>query len=206
MKVNEELSRIRARIMNCTACPLHVGRKNPVPGEGPADAPLLLVGEAPGREEDETGRPFVGMAGRLLTEMLKEAGVPRSSVYITSVIKCRPPGNRNPKKGEIEACRGYLLEQIAAVRPEVVVLMGNVALNSLKEVWKLPGGNIGEISGELYDRGDFKVLVTYHPAGVLRDRRRKRPLFVSHIRLAVKEAVKKRGEGWLGLRLEKFEG
>lgn len=202
--MDEELSRIRERIMRCTACPLHEGRKNPVPGEGAPDAPLFLVGEAPGREEDESGRPFVGMAGRLLTDMLKEAGVPRSAVFITSVIKCRPPGNRNPKKEEIEACRGYLLEQIAAVKPEVVVLMGNVALSSLKDVWDLPEEKLGDICGKIYDRGDLKVLVTYHPAGVLRDRRRKRPLFVSHIQQARDVASEARGKRWLGRKLEEF--
>lgn len=202
--MNEELARIRERIMRCTACPLHEGRKNPVPGEGPAGAPIFLVGEAPGREEDETGRPFVGMAGRLLTEMLKEAGVPRSSVFITSVIKCRPPGNRNPKREEIEACREHLLRQIEAVRPAVVVLMGNVALTSLKDVWDLPAGNIGDTGGKIFERGDLKILVTYHPAGVLRDRKRKRPIFVSHIRLAREVATEARGVEWLGKKLEEF--
>jgi len=200
----ERLNEIKKRIALCRACPLYKGRKNTVPGEGPADAPILLIGEAPGREEDETGRPFVGMAGRFLTDMLREAGVPRGSVFITSVIKCRPPGNRNPKAEEIKACRGFLLEQIEVIRPSVVVIMGNVALTSLRKVWNLPEGGVGEVRGRVYDVEDFHTIVTFHPAGVMRDRIKKRPLFVSDIKTAREIAVKERGRNWAVRRLGDF--
>lgn len=120
----EELLRA---IATCRRCPLHRHRKNPVPGEGPRDARIMLVGEAPGSSEDEAGRPFVGAAGRLLTAVLEASGIPRSSVYITNVVKCRPPGNREPKPEEIEACSPYLEAQIRLIRPRIVVTLGNVA-------------------------------------------------------------------------------
>ena len=133
-----------------------------MPGSGPAPADIMLVGEAPGREEDLTGKPFVGRAGRLLDEALVQAGLERSKVFITSIIKCRPPENRKPKKAEIDQCRPYLLAQIDIIHPKIICLMGNTASLAIlgKQGVTILRGQI------LQDR----FLVTYHPAAVLRNR------------------------------------
>jgi DNA polymerase len=119
MRQNEsaELATVHSEIVGCTKCELHKSRKNAVPGEGPADAKIMFVGEGPGQNEDELGRPFVGAAGRLLTELLESIGLSRSEVFITNIVKCRPPGNRAPRKPEIEACNPYLMSQIRLIKP-----------------------------------------------------------------------------------------
>src|SRR5256886_3081573 len=118
-------------VRSCTLCRLHSGRIHAVPGEGPLDANVFLIGEAPGREEDATGAPFVGSAGKILDKALAAARILRSSVFITNVVKCRPPANRGPRSDEIESCRPYLMTQIAAVRPKVAVTLGSTALKAL---------------------------------------------------------------------------
>jgi uracil-DNA glycosylase family 4 len=133
-----------------------------VPGEGPSSSPVMLVGEAPGAQEDQTGRPFVGRAGRLLTMAMTEAGIDRSEVFITSVIKCRPPKNRKPKKSEVEACLPYLEAQMELVKPRAVVLMGNVATRAILGI-----DGVTSRHGQLH-RGRF--ILTFHPAAVLRNK------------------------------------
>jgi uracil-DNA glycosylase family 4 len=157
-----DLSRLDQQICACHLCSLSDGRKRAVPGSGPAPADIMLVGEAPGREEDLTGKPFVGRAGRLLDEALVQAGLERSTVFITSVIKCRPPENRKPKKAEIDQCRPYLQAQIDILHPKIICLMGNTATLAIlgKQGVTILRGQI------LHDR----FLVTYHPAAVLRNR------------------------------------
>ncbi len=120
-----------AAVRSCTLCRLHSSRIHAVPGEGPLEADVFLIGEAPGREEDATGTPFVGSAGKILDKALAAARLLRSSVYITNVVKCRPPANRGPRSDEIESCRPYLMTQIAAVRPKVLVTLGSTALKAL---------------------------------------------------------------------------
>src|SRR2546427_11883908 len=115
-------------VRSCTLCRLHAGRTHAVPGEGPLDADVFLIGEAPGREEDAIGVPFVGSAGKILDKALADARILRSSVFITNVVKCRPPANRGPRSDEIESCRPYLMTQIAAVRPKVLGTLGSTAL------------------------------------------------------------------------------
>jgi len=156
----------------CVRCRLHEGRTNAVPGEGPADATVMLVGEAPGKEEDASGRPFVGSAGRILEAALKAAGLPRDVVFITNVVKCRPPGNRTPKADEIGACRPYLLKQIAAVRPKVLVTLGSTALRGLLG----PGNELKEARSKTLRWGEIPVIPTYHPAAVLYNRKLERAL------------------------------
>ncbi len=157
------LQEIAERIATCRRCPLGMRRRNPVPGEGSADAALMLVGEAPGREEDSTGRPFVGRAGKLLDGVLRESGLRRDEVFITSVIKCRPPGNRRPKKAELTSCLPYLTAQIEVLQPRVVLLLGGVAAGALLNV-----GRVGSARG-IPVRAERIYLVTYHPAAVLRN-------------------------------------
>ena len=159
----QSLKEIAGEINTCRRCALSKSRSRAVPGEGSAGARLMLVGEAPGREEDESGRPFVGRAGRLLTRMLGEAGVSRGEVFITSVVKCRPPNNRRPKKKEIRACLPYLRRQLAAVDPRVVLLLGGVAAEAVLGIRK-----VGEARGRPVGKGRT-YLVTYHPAAVLRN-------------------------------------
>jgi uracil-DNA glycosylase family 4 len=125
------LDHIHSRIMLCQICDLAIGRTKAVPGEGPCRSKIMLIGEAPGAEEDITGRPFVGRDGRLLDRSLNLAGIKRSDVFITSVIKCRPPANRKPKSTEIESCHPYLQYQIDLIHPKVIGLMGNVAAKAI---------------------------------------------------------------------------
>jgi len=155
------LNSLDEEIRSCHKCPLARGRRKAVPGEGPERAEIFLVGEAPGREEDLAGRPFVGRAGSILDRCLDEAGIDRSEIFITSVVKCRPPDNRRPTKKEMEACRPYLEFQIELTRPKVVCLMGNVATRAVLNLEGVTSLR-GRVFREIY-------LVTFHPAAVLRN-------------------------------------
>jgi uracil-DNA glycosylase len=149
----------------CMLCRLHEERTNVVFGEGAAAADVVVVGEAPGQEEDRTGRPFVGRAGRLLDLMLMTAGFPREQVYICNVLKCRPPGNRNPLPDEVAACTGsYLHAQIEAVAPRVVLAVGKFASQALLESEE----SIGRLRGAVHAWRGLPLIVTYHPAYLLR--------------------------------------
>lgn len=157
-----DIDHVNRKISSCRLCPLFLERTLTVPGCGPASAEIMLIGEAPGREEDLTGKPFVGRAGRLLDAALEQAGLERSRVFITSVIKCRPPKNRKPKKKEIDQCRRYLESQIEIVHPKIIGLMGNTAAQAVLGMQGIAQLR-GRILQELY-------LVTFHPAAVLRNR------------------------------------
>jgi DNA polymerase len=158
----------------CTRCKLHLARKRVVPGEGPLNASIMMIGEAPGEREDEEGRPFVGAAGQLLTKLLNSVGIRREDVYITNIVKCRPPNNRDPEPDEIDACRPYLVTQILIVRPKVIICLGR---HSAREVLMMAGypenlvSNIGSIRGRVFNvrigNIEVKVLPTYHPAAAL---------------------------------------
>lgn len=167
----EEYKRLVEEIRNCKKCPLYRTRKNAVPGEGPLDADVMLVGEAPGRKEDEQGRPFVGMAGKLLDAILEKVGMPRNTVYITNVVKCRPPGNRDPKPDEIRACLPYLRRQIELVRPKIIVALGRISGKLLFEAAGLRWSGISKERGKLRDARvfgvDVRLIATYHPAAAL---------------------------------------
>jgi DNA polymerase len=159
----EQLATIAGEVATCTRCPLHVGRTLSVPGEGNVLSDVLLVGEGPGQREDATGRPFVGPAGRLLGELLGSIGWKRDDVFITNVVKCRPPGNRDPEPTEIAACAGYLDRQETALEPILVVTLGRYSLQRY-----LPGSRISEVHGRLRRAGSRYVLPMYHPAAALR--------------------------------------
>lgn len=162
-------------IASCTLCDLSQSRTSAVPGEGPTEAEIFLVGEAPGRDEDATGRPFVGRAGKLLDRALDDAGIKRSQAFITSVVKCRPPKNRRPNKREMQTCLPYLRQQIQLVNPKVICLMGNVASSAL-----LGKQGITALRGQVFEG---RYLVTYHPAAVLRNPNRWEE-FVSDLKIA----------------------
>lgn len=178
------LSEIAERIINCTKCDLAEGRTNAVPGEGPQHAEIFFVGEAPGAKEDETGRPFVGQSGKLMTELIQEAGMKREDCFITSIIKCRPPDNRNPKKEEIKSCVPYLLSQIDSVSPKVIMPMGNVSYEVFSHTFYLPKKKVGDVRGQvfrLHSTSAMYLIPTYHPAGLLYNRKLI-PLFLEDLK------------------------
>ncbi|MDI6796189.1 MAG: uracil-DNA glycosylase [Desulfatibacillaceae bacterium] len=160
----ETLEQIRADLGDCRRCPLCNGRANLVFGEGNPKAQILFAGEGPGREEDEQGRPFVGEAGRLLTKIIAAMGRSREEVYIANVVKCRPPGNRDPKPDEISACIPFLKRQIQSIRPIVIVALGRVSAHTLLGV----STPITKLRGELGFFGEFPVMPTFHPSYLLR--------------------------------------
>lgn len=163
--VQDELEKLQAEIFSCKRCPLHKGRKNPVLGEGNPKALLVFVGEAPGAEEDEKGRPFVGRAGELLTKIIRAMGLSRQEVYITNVVKCRPPNNRNPKPEEVKACMPYLLRQIELIRPRLICALGTVAAQSILGKQE----PITSLRRHFHDWKGIKVMATFHPAFLLRN-------------------------------------
>ena len=165
------LSTIAKAVEACTRCPLYKTANRGVPGEGDAKARLVCVGEAPGANEDETGRPFVGQAGQLLTKILAAVDLKREEVFITNVVKHRPPGNRNPAPGEIEACSPYLVRQLELIKPKVIVAFGTFAAQTLLNT-KTP---IGKLRGEIHRYHGIPLVVTYHPAALLRNPSWKRP-------------------------------
>jgi uracil-DNA glycosylase len=165
------LEAVAERIRTTYCCELCPHRTNAVPGEGNAEARLVLVGEGPGATEDASGRPFVGQAGRLLDSILEAIEVPRTSVYITNIVKCRPPQNRKPLPDEIAACIPYLHRQLELIRPKVIVAMGGTAGESLLGVRK----SLGELRGKVHTYNGIPLIATYHPAALLRNPNWKKP-------------------------------
>src|SRR5438270_8350375 len=165
------LKAIREVIGDCIRCKLHKqGRKQIVFGVGNPNAELMFIGEAPGADEDQQGIPFVGRAGQLLTNMISAMGLKREDIYIANIIKCRPPGNRTPEREECETCAPFLMRQIAAIRPKVIVALGAVAAKTLLAI----NAPMAELRGQWYDFRGTKLAVTYHPAFLLRDPRQKK--------------------------------
>jgi len=165
------LTTIAKAVESCTRCPLFKTATRGVPGEGDPKARLVCVGEAPGANEDETGLPFVGQAGQLLTKILAAVDLTREEVFITNVVKHRPPGNRNPAPNEIEACSPYLVRQLELIKPKVIVAFGTFAAQTLLNT-KTP---IGKLRGEVHRYHGIPLVVTYHPAALLRNPSWKRP-------------------------------
>ncbi|MDD3049594.1 MAG: uracil-DNA glycosylase [Candidatus Cloacimonetes bacterium] len=159
------IEELKEKYKNCRKCPLFKERTNLVYGEGSSSPILMLIGEGPGGEEDKTGKPFVGRAGQLLTKMLKAINIERDEVYITNIVKCRPPQNRNPLPSESEICIKYLYEQIELLNPRLILLLGKVAsVNLLKKNLK-----IDEFRKEVFFFNNAKTFVTYHPSALLRN-------------------------------------
>jgi len=166
-----QLAALAATVAGCTRCRLSEGRSKVVFGSGNPNAELMLIGEGPGAEEDRQGLPFVGPAGELLTKIIQAIDLQRDDIYIANVVKCRPPGNRDPQPDEVTACRGFLEKQIALVQPRVIVALGKVAAQTLL-------GNespIGQMRGRWYRIHGVPAMVTYHPAALLRNQALKRP-------------------------------
>lgn len=163
MSDEQELETLAKQITVCTKCELHRSRKKAVPGEGPTHAEIMFIGEGPGFHENEQGRPFVGAAGQFLDQLLQQAGVTRSDVWITNVVKCRPPGNRDPLPDEIETCTSnYLQHQIEIVNPSIIVTLGRFSMGLFFKAAK-----ITQIHGQMRKVGDRFVIAMYHPAAAL---------------------------------------
>lgn len=156
---------IKEKILNCQKCGLSQGRTNAVPGEGTLEADLLFVGEAPGRDEDRQGRPFVGRAGQLLTKIIHAMKFRREEVYITNVVKCRPPENRTPQREEIEQCKDYLLQQIQMINPRVIVTLGKVATDFFIKSRM----GMTSLRGQFHEFGSIRIMPTFHPSYLIRN-------------------------------------
>jgi len=167
----ESLEEIAKKVKDCTRCALYQTATNPVPGEGNPKAELVCVGEAPGAREDQTGRPFIGQAGQLLTKILAAIDLTREQVFICNVLKHRPPGNRNPLPAEVEACSPYLIRQLELIKPKVIVAFGTFAAQTLLNT-KTP---LGQLRGLIHQYHGIPLVVTYHPAALLRNPAWKRP-------------------------------
>jgi uracil-DNA glycosylase family 4 len=160
--VSLTLEEIAAQVRACTRCELYRSRTQGVPGDGNPDAEIMFIGEAPGWHEDKQGLPFVGAAGQFLNEMLESIGLARSEVFVTNIVKSRPPGNRDPLPDEIAACSIYLDAQIAVIKPKVIVTLGRFSMSR----W-FPGERISRIHGQARKFGSFVVVPMYHPAAAL---------------------------------------
>ncbi|MCX8116362.1 MAG: uracil-DNA glycosylase [Desulfobacterota bacterium] len=174
------LSEIRSELGDCRRCPLHRTRKTIVFGEGNEQARLMLIGEGPGYEEDVQGRPFVGKAGQLLTRILQAIQLQREEVYITNIVKCRPPQNRNPEPEEVEACSPFLWKQIQAIRPKVICALGTVSAQTLLRT----DAKITALRGRSFEVSGIPVFPTYHPAYLLRNPDKKREVWEDMKRIA----------------------
>ena len=159
-----ELEQLAEQIHACKRCRLAQGRLRAVPGEGPEDADILFIGEAPGFNEDRQGRPFVGASGKLLEQLIASLGLTRKQVYIANVVKCRPPENRAPLPDEIEACRPYLDRQIELIQPKLVITLGRFSMAR-----SFPGQSITQIHGQVKREGDVSIVPMFHPAAALRN-------------------------------------
>ena len=173
----EELEVVAAEVRSCPRCRLSQTRKRAVPGEGPSNAKLMFVGEGPGYWEDQEGRPFVGNAGKLLEELLAVISLTRADVYITNVVKCRPPNNRDPMPDELAACHEYLVRQIAAIEPRLIVTLGRFSAAKFFP----PGRSMRMMHGTTVKFGRTTCMAVYHPAAALRDASLK-PLLIEDFR------------------------
>ena len=171
-----DLSKIAAKIGKCKKCPLHENRTNTVPGEGNAKADLLFIGEGPGKKEDELARPFVGPAGKLLEELLGTINLTREDVFIANVVKCRPPGNRDPLPEEVEACWPYLQQQVALINPKLIILLGRHSLDRFIPNMKISQARGKPMRREVENLGRYVFYPIYHPAAALHNPNNREPL------------------------------
>ena len=162
MTTEETLAQIAKEVSGCQKCALYHSRKKSVPGEGPADSEIMFIGEGPGFHENEQGRPFVGAAGQFLDELLAQAGLKRPKVWIGNVVKCRPPGNRDPLPEELSACNAYLERQMEAINPKIIITLGRYSMAKF-----MPGAKISAVHGQMRRVGERFVIAMFHPAAAL---------------------------------------
>jgi DNA polymerase len=167
------LTEVRRELGECTRCKLHLTRRQIVFGEGSEKAQLVFIGEGPGQDEDRQGRPFVGKAGQLLTRIISAIGLRREEVYITNIIKCRPPHNRNPQQEEIATCEPFLNKQLEIIQPKVICALGTFAAQTLLKTDE----KISQLRGRFFSCRGIKVMPTYHPAFLLRNPHKKREVW-----------------------------
>jgi uracil-DNA glycosylase family 4 len=160
--MNNTIEKIKQQVINCKKCKLSETRTNAVPGKGNFKSDVILIGEAPGRNEDKNGEPFVGAAGKRLEEALKKTGIERKDVYITNVVKCRPPSNRVPIDEERKACQDYIKNEIKIIQPKIICILGNTAFNSM-----LGGGEITKFRGKTVRKNNQIYFLTIHPAATI---------------------------------------
>lgn len=165
----ETLEELENEVKKCNKCKLCRTRNNTVFGQGNKNSKIMFIGEAPGGDEDLTGKPFVGKAGKLMNEAFKGIGINRDDVYIANIIKCRPPNNRNPEYDEVNACINYLRNQVMLIKPEIIVLLGSVALKSILGEEYM----ITKCRGKWIDKKGIRYMPTFHPAALLRDENKK---------------------------------
>lgn len=178
MSTEQSLAGIASEISVCTRCALHTSRKHPVAGEGPADARVMFIGEMPGFYENEQGRPFVGASGQFLSQLLAQAELRRSEVWIGNIVKCRPPGNRDPLPEELTVCGEFLERQIEAIDPDVIITLGRYSMGRF-----LPGARIGSVHGQLRKVGSRYVIPMYHPADTLKQSALKATILADFVKL-----------------------
>ncbi len=178
MSAEQSLAGIASEIAVCTRCALHVSRKHPVCGEGPADARVMFIGETPGFYENEQGRPFVGASGQFLSQLLAQAELRRSEVWIGNIVKCRPLGNRDPLPEELTICGEFLERQIEVIDPDVIITLGRYSMGRF-----LPGARIGSVHGQLRKVGSRYVIPMYHPADTLKQSTLKTTILADFIKL-----------------------
>jgi len=160
--MNQKLETIKQNVINCTKCDLCKTRTNAVPGKGNFQSDVIFVGEAPGRNEDKHGEPFIGVAGKKLSIALDEAGISRDDVYITNIVKCRPPNNRVPKTSERDTCQEYLKQEISIIKPKIICILGNTVFNSI-----LGGSEITKFRGKIVRKDNQLYFLTIHPAATI---------------------------------------
>ena len=160
--MNQELETIKQNVIKCTKCDLCKTRTNAVPGKGNFQSDVIFVGEAPGRNEDKNGEPFIGVAGKKLSIALNEAGISRDEVYITNIVKCRPPNNRVPNTNERDTCKEYLKQEISIIKPKLICILGNTAFNSI-----LGGSEITKFRGKVVRKDNLLYFLTIHPAATI---------------------------------------
>ncbi len=175
---------LKQQVAGCQSCELCQTRTQTVFGAGNQQADWMIIGEAPGFHEDQQGQPFVGVAGSLLTEMLRAVGLSRDQVYIANIIKCRPPNNRDPKPDEIRSCHNYLKRQIALVQPKIILSVGRISAQTLLD----SGDSLGKLRGRVYDYQGIPLIVVYHPAYLLRSLLEKRRAW-QDLKLALKQVT-----------------
>ncbi|RLF63418.1 MAG: uracil-DNA glycosylase [Thermoplasmata archaeon] len=178
MLFKDSLEEIEKEIHNCKKCPLYKNRTRAVPGEGGFKKRIMIIGEAPGKNEDIQGRPFVGKAGELLDRLLGEIGLSRDDVYITNVVKCRPPENREPTDNEIMACKPYLIRQINVLKPKIIVCLGRISSKTISQMFNVRFTSMSNDHGRLFESPirPIKIFFTYHPAAALYNRIKLRDL------------------------------
>ena len=178
MSTEEKLNKLAQEISACTKCALHETRKKSVPGDGPANAEILFIGEGPGFHENEQGHPFVGASGKFLDQLLAQAGLTRTEVFICNVVKCRPPGNRDPLPDEITACDIHLDEQIKIINPSIIVTLGRISMNKF-----IPAAKITAVHGQMRKVDERFVIPMFHPAAALHQAALKPSILADFVRL-----------------------